>query len=200
MPFGTRLSFAPAGFDEPEDKGTPTCHHFRPTELRRDDADDGHENAAAPPSLAELPARTTVYATLGTVYNGPDLLAAIIDGLENEELNLVVSVGATHDPTTSGRRPPNVHIERWIRQHVVLRRCAALGVGLLVRPDDRTPTAIRGATRAVLGDPRYCRAAERVARASHRRPGLDDALDLLETLARNRVPLLVRRRRGAVGA
>ena len=85
-------------------------------------------------------------------------------------------------------------------------RCAALGAGRVVHPDDRTAGAIRRATRAVLDDRRHRLAAERVARDSRRQPGLDDALDLLETLARDRVPLpratsrRGRRRRGGWSA
>ena len=232
MPFRyLQLSFAPAGLDEPDDEAAPTRHRFRPIELPPDGPDE------ALPWLAELPRRATVYATLGTVYNGTDLLTAIIDGLQNEDLNLVVTVGATQDPARFGRRPANVRIERWIRQRVLLphceavvthggfgtlsatlsaglpvvcipisadqpenaERCAALGVGRIVHPDDRTPDAIRRATRAVLDDHRHRRAAERVAETRNRQPGLDHALDLLETLARDRVPLLAPRPRSIVG-
>ena len=79
-------------------------------------------------------------------------------------------------------------------------RCAALGVGRIVHPDDRTPDAIRTATRAVLDDRRHRLAAERLARDSRRQPDLDHALDLLETLARDRMPLPVPRPRSIVGA
>ena len=47
-----------------------------------------------------------MYATLGTVYDGTDLLTAIIEGLQQEDLNLVVTVGATQDPARFGPRPP----------------------------------------------------------------------------------------------
>ncbi len=232
MPFRyLQLSFAPAGLDEPDDEAAPTRHRFRPIDLAANGPD-------VPPAwLAELPRRATVYATLGTVYNGPELLAAIIDGLETEDVNLVVTVGATQDPDRFGRRPPNVRIERWIRQQDLLphcdavvthggygtlsatlsaglpvvcipisadqpqnaERCAALGVGRIVRPDERTPDAVRRATRAVLTDRRYRSAAERVASDSRRRPGLDHALDLLETLARDREPLVASRPPATVG-
>ena len=62
-------------------------------------------------------------------------------------------------------------------------RCAALGVGLVVDPTRRTPAAIRAATRAVLDDPSYHAAAQRVGRQTGQQPGLDHALDLLERLA-----------------
>lgn len=222
MPFRyLQLSFAPVGLDEPDDEAAPTRHCFRPIEPPAAGLD-----GAVPPWLAELPGRPTVYATLGTVYNGTDLLAAIIDGLEGEDLNVIVTVGATQDPSRFGHRPTNVRIERWIPQQVLLPhcaavvthggygtlcaalsaglpvvcvpisadqpmnsgRCAGLGVGVVIPPDDRTPGAIRHATRAVLDDHRHRRAAERVAGDSKRQPGLDHVLDLLEALASDRVP------------
>ncbi len=69
-------------------------------------------------------------------------------------------------------------------------RCAALGVGRIVGPDERTPAAIRAATRAVLEDPSHRRAARAIAREAHSRPGLDAALDLLERLAIDRQAVL----------
>ena len=223
MPFRyVQLSFAPDGLGESEAEAAPTCHRFRPIALPSDDA------GPAPSWLAALPPRPTVYATLGTVYNGPDLLRAIIDGLATECINLVVTVGTNHDPAAFGPRPANVHIERWIDQHVLLphcdvvvthggygtvsatlhaglplvfipisadqpgnaERCAALGVGRIVGPDERTPAAIRAATRAVLDDPSHRRAARVIAREAHSRPGLDAALDVLERLAVDRQAVL----------
>ena len=224
MPFRyLQLSFAPVGLDEPDDEAAPTRHRLRPIELAPDGRDE------TPPWLAELPRRATVYATLGTVYNGTELLTAIIDGLQDEDLNLVVTVGATQDPAGFGRRPANVRIERWIPQQVLLphcdavvthggfgtlsatlsaglpvvcipisadqpanaARCAALGVGRIVAP--RRAHARRHPprdTRAVLDDqPAPPRRRERGSGQPKRQPGLDHALDLLETLARDRVPL-----------
>ena len=223
MPFRyLQLSFAPDGLGEPDAETAPTCHRFRPVERRSIDADP------APPWLAALPPRPTVYATLGTVYNGADLLGAIIEGLASECINLVVTVGSNHDPASFGPQPAHVRIERWIDQHVLLpycdavvthggygtvsatlsaglplvfipisadqpgnaQRCAALGVGRIVGPDERTPSAIRAATRAVLEDPSHRRAARAIAREAHNRPGLDAALDLLERLAIDRQAVL----------
>jgi UDP-glucoronosyl and UDP-glucosyl transferase len=222
MPFRyLQLSFAPVGLDEPDGEAAPTCHRFRPIEPAADGSDE------ALPWLIGLPRPTTVYATLGTVFNGTELLTAIIDGLQGEDFNLVVTVGVTQDPAGFGPRPPNVRIEQFIRQGVLLphcdavvthggygtlaatlsaglpvvcipisadqpqnaQRCVALGAGRIVPPEDRTADAIRAATRAVLDDPKYRLASQRVSRDSQRRPVLDHALELLETLARDRAPL-----------
>jgi UDP:flavonoid glycosyltransferase YjiC (YdhE family) len=229
MPFRyLQLSFAPDGLGEREAEAAATCHRFRP--IKPTDA------SSAPSWLAALPARPTVYATLGTVYNGPDLLATIVEALAAEPINLIMTVGTNRDPDGFGPQPANVRIERWIDQHVLLphcdavvthgghgtvsaalsaglplvfipisadqpgnaQRCAALGAGRIVGPDERTPVAIRAATRAVLDDPAYRRAAMDIAREAHSRPGLDAALDHLERLASARrarrvaIPILTR--------
>ncbi|MET0326795.1 MAG: glycosyltransferase [Ilumatobacteraceae bacterium] len=67
--------------------------------------------------------------------------------------------------------------------------CTALGVGLTIDPHDRTPERIRTATTAVLERPEHRQAAQDVARDLRQRPDLEHALDLLETLAAQRVPL-----------
>jgi hypothetical protein len=54
---------------------------------------------------------------------------------------------------------------------------------------DRSPERIRAATMAVLDDAAYRQAALRVASEALRRPGLDHALDLVETVALERVPI-----------
>lgn len=221
MPFRyLQLSFAPPALDEPEEQTAPTCHRLRPVEPPA---------SGEPPAwLRELADRPTVYATLGTVYNGTELLTAILDGLAPEPLNLIMTVGPTQDPQRFGARPPHIRIEHWIPQehllphcHAVVThggygtasaalthglplvmipisadqpmnaaRCTARGVALTLPPDRRDPEAIRAATRAVLGDPAHRRAARQAARAARQRPDLDHALDLLETLARERSPLV----------
>ena len=61
-------------------------------------------------------------------------------------------------------------------------RLVAAGVGVTVVPDDRTPAAIRRATRRVLGEPALTMTARRSAAAARRRPDLAHAIALLERL------------------
>ena len=68
--------------------------------------------------------------------------------------------------------------------------CAALGVGTVVEPDDRTPEAIREAVRLVLSDPSYRAQAERVRDAMAALPGPEYGVYLLERLAAEQRPLL----------
>jgi len=73
------------------------------------------------------------------------------------------------------------------------RRCADLGVGRVVGPDDRTPAAIRAATRAVLRDPSYRANAVQIRDEMTAMPGPDQAVALLERLASDRMPLIAAR-------
>ena len=74
--------------------------------------------------LADLP---IVYITLGTVYNHDlGVFRALLDGLRDEALNLVVTVGKQNDPTVFGRQPPNVHVHQYIPQELLLPHCAAV--------------------------------------------------------------------------
>jgi len=68
--------------------------------------------------------RPTVYATLGTVSNDrTDILAAIVEGLREEPINLILTVGRNRDPLEFGEQPANVHIERYIPQDMLLPLC-----------------------------------------------------------------------------
>ena len=72
---------------------------------------------------AAHPRRDLVYATLGTVYNHPRLLADIIEALADEPLDLVVTTGGQ---PYEGPVPTNTRVEPWIPQSAILPRCAAV--------------------------------------------------------------------------
>ncbi|HEX8228685.1 MAG TPA: glycosyltransferase [Chloroflexia bacterium] len=68
--------------------------------------------------------RPTVYATLGTFDNErTDILRAILEGLRDEPLNLVLTVGRNRDPQEFGEQPANVHVERYIPNNLLLPYC-----------------------------------------------------------------------------
>lgn len=222
MPFRfLHLSFA-VGLDDPAE-AAPTHHQLRPV-----GAVPAPEEGE--PTLAWLrraPERSTVYATLGTVYNSMvAVFTAILEGLREEPLNLILTVGRNQDPAQFGRQPAHVRIERFVPQTLLLphcdlvvthggfgtvtaalanglplvlipisadqpenaRRCAALGVGRSVGPDERTPPTIRAAVREVLDDPTYRCNAQHLRRQTQTLPGLEHAIHLLERLPSNRAP------------
>ncbi len=217
------LSPRPPSFQDPASPLPPTAHAIR----------HGGFNASAeehlPAWVGELPERPTVYATLGTVFNDlTALFGTILEGLRDEPINLILTVGRNIDPAIFGSQPPNVHIERYIPQSLLLpycdlvithggsgtvmdafshglpmviipiaadqppnaQSCARLGAARVIQPDQRTPEAIREATRDVLQNPNYRQSAERVRAEMNALPGWDYAVDLLERLAIEKVPLL----------
>jgi UDP:flavonoid glycosyltransferase YjiC (YdhE family) len=96
----------------------PTTHVLRPIIF------DNAKQDPLPAWVATLPDQPTVYATLGTSFNQePAIFAAIISGLRDESVNLIVTVGRNQDPADFGIQPPNVHIERFIPQSLLLPHC-----------------------------------------------------------------------------
>jgi len=100
----------------------PTTHFIRPEVF------DQAEQETLPAWIAQLPARPTVYVTLGTEANKepelyPSVLQTIIAGLREAPINLIVTLGRDKDPADFGPQPPNVHIERYIPQSLLLPHC-----------------------------------------------------------------------------
>ena len=95
---------------------------MRPTALpiqRRD--------AQLPPSLANLPERPIVYGTLGTMSNSDtSIFRAILDGLADEPVNVVLTVGSNNDPAKLAPLPPNATVEQFVPQAALLPHCAAV--------------------------------------------------------------------------
>lgn len=112
------LAFVPPGYQDPAVPRPPTARALRTVVFDR----SGDETL---PGWAEqLPDRPTVYATLGLGFNrATDLFAAILAGLRDEPLTLIVTVGRDQDPAQFGPQPPNVHIERYIPQSLLFPRC-----------------------------------------------------------------------------
>ncbi|MFL6181928.1 MAG: glycosyltransferase, partial [Actinomycetes bacterium] len=80
-----------------------------------------------PTWLDALRGQPIVYITLGTVYNqNLGLFQVLLDGLRDEPLNIVVTVGKQNDPAALGRQPPNIHVHQYIPQELLLPHCAAV--------------------------------------------------------------------------
>jgi MGT family glycosyltransferase len=67
-----------------------------------------------------------VYLTLGTVFNKPEVLRAVVSALAALEIRLLVTVGPQGDPAALGPQPANVMVERFVSQSEVLPMCAAV--------------------------------------------------------------------------
>ncbi|GAA3163278.1 glycosyltransferase [Blastococcus jejuensis] len=82
--------------------------------------------AAVPDWLAALPDRPLVYVTLGTVYNRDlSVFAAVLDGLRDEPVSVVVTIGQDNDPAALGPQPAHVAVHRYVPQAALLQHCSA---------------------------------------------------------------------------
>ena len=69
----------------------------------------------------------TVYVSLGTLFNqDPGVFATILEGLHDEDVNVIVTIGADQDPTVLGPQPDHVHVAGFIPQSALLPRCDAV--------------------------------------------------------------------------
>ena len=87
----------------------------------------GHVPAAIEdaPAWLDTLGRPLVYVTLGTVFNKPELLRRLLDGLDGS-VPALVTTGRNVDPESLGVWPSNVRVERFVPQEQVLPRCAAV--------------------------------------------------------------------------
>ncbi len=112
------LAFEPPGFWPADEPLAPTYHLLRPVVFDR----SGGEGL--PPWVASLPPVPTVCATLGTFMNrSTATFVAILEGVREEGVNLILAVGRDIDPAQFGPQPGNVHIERYIPLSLLLPRC-----------------------------------------------------------------------------
>lgn len=79
-----------------------------------------------PDELSPLPDLPLIYLTLGTVYNRElSVFATVLEGLREEPVSIVVTVGRDNDPAQLGPQPPNIAVHRYIPQATVLPLCSA---------------------------------------------------------------------------
>lgn len=95
------------------------------------DVPEGERLPLRPAPLPQLPPAVTgrplVYLTLGTSFNtNLDIFRAVINGLANEPVDVLVTVGADQDPAALGPLPANTRAERFVPQATVLPTCAAV--------------------------------------------------------------------------
>ena len=112
------LDICPPSFQAGHIEEVPVARRLRPVPF------DEIPGSGLPRWLPTLPPRPTVYATMGTVHNdSPVVFEAILAGLGDEPINLIVTVGHNRDPADLGPRPPNVHVERYIPQSLLFPSC-----------------------------------------------------------------------------
>jgi UDP:flavonoid glycosyltransferase YjiC (YdhE family) len=80
----------------------------------------------APVELSALPERPLIYLTLGTVYNRDlSVFATVLEGLRDEPVSVLVTIGRNNDPSALGPQPPHIAVHRYIPQAALLPHCSA---------------------------------------------------------------------------
>lgn len=102
-----------------------------PPSLERQQIPSGESLALRPVRLPLLPLTPStppvVYVTLGTFFGAnADVFRAVLDGLAEEPVEMVVTVGADQDPARLGPTPKNAQVERFVPQADLLPACSAV--------------------------------------------------------------------------
>lgn len=119
------LAFAPPSLHDPQVPLPPNFASFRPTAHDRTVAD------TLPAWADDLGRdRPLIYATLGTVFNDPTyelpFFPAVLQGLREENVDVVVTVGPEVDPAWLGPPPPNARVASYVPQSLLFPRCSAI--------------------------------------------------------------------------
>jgi MGT family glycosyltransferase len=112
------LACLPPAFLGPGLTIPPTVRFLRPVPF------DRLEGEALPAWVDDLPSRPMVHASLGTIFHRtPGVFEAILAGLRDEPINLLLAIGRDQDPARFGSQPPHVRIERYLSHTLLLPRC-----------------------------------------------------------------------------
>ncbi len=114
------LDVAPPTLQTPEISKIPVAHPVQNAAVEA-----GAEGLSLPGWVAQLPDRPLVYVSLGTVFNSQarSVFEAVLEGLRDEKVNVIVTVGNGNDPADFGPQPDHIHIERFIPQSLLLPYC-----------------------------------------------------------------------------
>lgn len=86
----------------------------------------GDPRESLPSWVRDRGARPLIYLTLGTVGWGTvDILSAAVDGLARLPADVLVAVGPYFDSAALGDVPESVHVERFVRQDLLLPHLTA---------------------------------------------------------------------------
>jgi UDP:flavonoid glycosyltransferase YjiC (YdhE family) len=109
------ISPVPLSLQDPTNPLQPTAHSILYAGF------DASSDDRLPDWVEQLPDLPTLYATLGTVVNhNTHILQAILDGLRDEPVNVILTTGLNIDPALFGAQPSHIHIERYIPQSLLM--------------------------------------------------------------------------------
>jgi UDP:flavonoid glycosyltransferase YjiC (YdhE family) len=85
-----------------------------------------HPGEELPESMRNLPYEKTVYLTLGTAFNVPQLLAQAIDAVRDLHHNVIITTGPGVDSSSFGQVPPHIAMAAFVPQALILKHCSAV--------------------------------------------------------------------------
>lgn len=85
-----------------------------------------HPGEELPDAMRHLPYEKTVYLTLGTAFNVPQLLAQAIDAVRDLPQNVIVTTGPGIDPASFGPLPAHIAIAPFVPQALIMKHCVAV--------------------------------------------------------------------------
>lgn len=115
------LDASPPALQRAEIQAVPVAHPLRPVPF------DAVGDEALPAWVGTLPDRPTVCVTMGTFFNQVTrIFSAVLDGLRDEPLNVIVTTGYDQDPAVLGPQPDHIKVERYIPLSLLLPHCDAV--------------------------------------------------------------------------
>ena len=109
------LSFMPKSWTLPGYESHSKEYYIRPQFF------DNIKGEQHPDWIKQYNKNPIVYVSLGTVFNDyPLIFQSIIEGLKNESINLIITIGPNGDPDKFGKQPDNVCIKNYIPQTFIL--------------------------------------------------------------------------------
>ena len=85
-----------------------------------------HPGEELPEAMRNLPYEKTIYLTLGTAFNVPQLLAQAIDAARDLPHNVIVTTGPGIDPASFEPLPAHIAIAPFVPQALILKHCVAV--------------------------------------------------------------------------
>jgi UDP:flavonoid glycosyltransferase YjiC (YdhE family) len=81
-----------------------------------------------PAGVAALGGRPVLYVSLGTVplFNQLTTFEVLLEGVADEDIDVVVTIGSNNDPEALASVPSNVHVHRWLPLRPLLAHCDAV--------------------------------------------------------------------------
>ena len=107
-----------------------TTIEVTPSSLERQQVPAGERLAMRPAPLPTIqpapPSPPRVYVTLGTSFANADVFRAALNGLKDEPVDIVMTIGGDLDPAALAPVPTNARVERFIPQADLLPHCSAV--------------------------------------------------------------------------